>query len=552
MRRILHLLVPILFSQFAAAQNTIDFTGKINLNDDTRSTNQMARSLMGTGTVGTLGKAALQLTFVQNELSEDYSVGVGPIAGSLLLIFNSQDQIQVNFGGQPIQDPNFTTIMAPGTVSPNNSRGVYSGATSAPGAIRFTFTRTSVSPLRYNVSLTGSAVAGGQTVVLTITEAPVTLAISQVTVVDNDTGTCEIPALGSGTLALRSRPDNNRWGGGGKFIELVFSCSFSESDTLRGILLITAIDEKTGTVEFGPVTFAGSSGRFAGAGGTGQLTNLVETADGKGSVTISGSLTLAGPATPIITSVTTPYWLPNPMITQNGWIQIKGTNLVPASTPAGGMFWSGAPEFAQGRMPTETGGVGVTVNGKAAYVWWFCSKASTPACAEDQINVLTPLDDYLGVVTVAVKNGTASSGAFLANKRPITPSILRFSARGHAVATHPDGRLLGPLTLYPGQSTPGARGETVSLWTVGLGLPRAELVAGASAQTGLLPFTPACFLGGDSVQVTAALVSPGLYQLNVTIPMNASPGDNIFYCTAPESWTLPALIAVAPASGATR
>jgi uncharacterized protein (TIGR03437 family) len=69
-------------------------------------------------------------------------------------------------------------------------------------------------------------------------------------------------------------------------------------------------------------------------------------------------------------------------------------------------------------------------------------------------------------------------------------------------------------------------------------------VQGSSTQSGSLPFSPACFLNGDSANVAAALVSPGLYQLNVSIPSAARAGDNLFYCTTPNSWTLPALIAV--------
>jgi uncharacterized protein (TIGR03437 family) len=121
---------------------------------------------------------------------------------------------------------------------------------------------------------------------------------------------------------------------------------------------------------------------------------------------------------------------------------------------------------------------------------------------------------------------------------------LRFTTRGDAVATHADGGLVGPTALYPGLSTPGRRGETISLWAVGFGLPTAPLVQGSATQTGSLPFTPACFLGGNAVTVTAVLVSPGLYQLNVTIPNSTTAGDQVFYCTTPNNWTLVALIAV--------
>jgi uncharacterized protein (TIGR03437 family) len=546
MNRTVFSLFPImLLSLPMAAQTPTNVTGTLTYDEDqTVPTERFNRLLHGTGAIGTLGNAVLALNLQQNSLSEDYSTGTGPLTGSLALMFNAKDQIAIGFGGVPIQDPNFATVTVPGTVMTNNSTGIYAGATSAAGGMRLTLTRNSSTPLNYNVSLTGSATVGGQAVNLAIVDVKVTLTSSQVTLFDDQAGACSLPPFGSGTLSLRSHPDTNRWDESVHFIEVSFACSFNSSDSVRGFLILTA-DAQIGDFKLGPITIAGGTGRFAGASGTMEVTNAVEGPPGRTvTMTVNGTITVVGPATPTITSVTTAYWLPNPLVSQNDWIQIKGSNLVPASTPAGGMFWSNAPEFAQGRMPIEVGGVSVTVNGKPAYVWWFCSKATTPACSEDQINVLTPLDDYLGQVLVVVKNGPVSSGAFLVNKVPVTPSILRFSARGDAVATHVDGKLLGPVTLYPGLSTPGARGESISLWTVGLGLPTTALVPGSSTQSGSLPFTPACFLSGDPASVAAALVSPGLYQLNVTIPNSARAGDNLFYCTIPNNWTLTALIAV--------
>jgi len=119
-----------------------------------------------------------------------------------------------------------------------------------------------------------------------------------------------------------------------------------------------------------------------------------------------------------------------------------------------------------------------------------------------------------------------------------------FDTLGHAVATHLNGSLLGPTNLYPGLSTPAKGGETVTLWATGFGLPTAALVEGSSSQSGSLPSTPVCFLGGTQVQVVTALVSPGLYILNITIPSNAAPGDNFFYCTYNNSNPAPVLVTV--------
>jgi uncharacterized protein (TIGR03437 family) len=54
-----------------------------------------------------------------------------------------------------------------------------------------------------------------------------------------------------------------------------------------------------------------------------------------------------------------------PGIAQNAWIEIKGTDLSPAGV-ATGLTWSQNPSFESGIMPTELGGVRVTVNGKPA------------------------------------------------------------------------------------------------------------------------------------------------------------------------------------------
>lgn len=72
-------------------------------------------------------------------------------------------------------------------------------------------------------------------------------------------------------------------------------------------------------------------------------------------------------------------------IDQNDFIVIKGANLVPASTAASGVVWSTAPSFAQAQMPTNLQGVSVTVNGKPAFVYFYCSAATDPNCLEDQL-----------------------------------------------------------------------------------------------------------------------------------------------------------------------
>ena len=223
-------------------------------------------------------------------------------------------------------------------------------------------------------------------------------------------------------------------------------------------------------------------------------------------------------------------------IAQNTWIVIKGTRLVPGNTPAAGVNWSGAPEFASGFMPTQLGGylVTVTVNNKPAYLYFFCSAETSSTCASDQINVLTPLDNTLGPVPIVVTNNGVATSAFLVNMRPAAPAFALVGATQYIVATHADYSLVGPASLsVPGYPfTPARPGETIILYGFGFGLPAAALTNGSSSQSGSLPVLPVVQIGGAPATVTfAGLIGPGLYQFNVIVPGTAQSGDNSLTCS---------------------
>jgi uncharacterized protein (TIGR03437 family) len=219
-------------------------------------------------------------------------------------------------------------------------------------------------------------------------------------------------------------------------------------------------------------------------------------------------------------------------IAQNAWIEIKGTGIAPANTPATGVIWNDAPDFAAGRLPTQLKGLSVTVNGKPAYVYFYCSgTVAGSICAKDQINVLTPLDTTVGPVQIVVNNGTTSSAPFTVNEKALAPAFLLFSPP-YVVATHANNSLLGPTTLYPGLSTPGKVNEQVALFAVGFGLPASPLTAGASSQSGALTLLPLCSIGDNPATVAfAGLISPGLYQINLAIPPGTPSKDNSISCT---------------------
>lgn len=227
-------------------------------------------------------------------------------------------------------------------------------------------------------------------------------------------------------------------------------------------------------------------------------------------------------APPIVNNVVTAGGFPG--ISQNAWIEIRGLDLAPQSVPAAGMVWSSAPSFASGQMPTDLGGVSVTVNGKPAFVYFVSAS---------QVNVLAPLDSATGTVDVIVTSGGVSSAPFRANKVPVSPSFPLVGS-GYIVSTHTDFSLVGPASLSsPGYPfTPAKPGETILLFAFGFGLPSTTLINGSSSQTSTLPALPVVQFGGLPAPVSyAGVISPGLYQLNVVVPVNAPGGDNIVSVT---------------------
>jgi uncharacterized protein (TIGR03437 family) len=193
-------------------------------------------------------------------------------------------------------------------------------------------------------------------------------------------------------------------------------------------------------------------------------------------------------------------------------------------------------------MPTQIGGISVTINGKPAYVWWFCSAATTSSCASDQINVLSPLDGTVGQVQVVVTNQGVSSAPMSVNMLAVAPSVLLWDTIGHSVAEHTDFSYLGPANLFPGGpvTTPARPSEVVIVYAVGFGLPAAALVEGSASQSGSLPVLPICQAAGAPATVTAAvLITPGLYALFVKMPTGVANGDNAISCSYQSSSTPP-------------
>lgn len=207
------------------------------------------------------------------------------------------------------------------------------------------------------------------------------------------------------------------------------------------------------------------------------------------------------------------------LLAPNTWAIIKGTNLGPAGDSR---IWQSS-DFVNGLMPTSLDGVSVTVNGQNAYVYYI---------SPTQVNILTPPGLAAGLAQVVVNNNGAKSAIASIVAEQDSLSFFIFGAGPYAAAVHLSGSLIGPATLYPGQSTPAQRGETIVLYGNGFGATSSPVTAGSASQSGTLPTLPVVTIGGAQATVEfAGLISPGLYQFNVVIPQGAASGDNVLVAT---------------------
>jgi uncharacterized protein (TIGR03437 family) len=205
------------------------------------------------------------------------------------------------------------------------------------------------------------------------------------------------------------------------------------------------------------------------------------------------------------------------IIAPNTWTEIKGTGLS-ATTRT----WATA-DFVGNNMPTSLDGVSVTMNGEKAYVYYISGT---------QINALTPADLAPGTVQVVVNNANGSSAAFPIQAQAISPSFFIFGSGPYVVATHANGNLVGPTTLYPGSTTPAAAGEQIVLYMNGFGAVTPPVVPASATQSGTLPSLPRILIANTPATVTfAGLISPGLYQFNITIAPGTPSGDDFINVT---------------------
>jgi len=246
-----------------------------------------------------------------------------------------------------------------------------------------------------------------------------------------------------------------------------------------------------------------------------QVTNQVTVSGGGSASASAGDLTAiaVSGAVPTISLVANAAG-ESPVIAPNAWGEIKGVNLAPAGDSRS---WQSS-DFVGGKMPLQLDGVGVTVNGKAAYVSYI---------SPTQVNILTPPDAMPEFVVVQVNNNGAVSAPFTAQAQAESPSFFVYFGVPYVAALHADYSLVGPTSLYPGATTPAKPGEEIVIFGNGFGPISPAVAAGSPSQVGMLSPLPAFTIGGVPATVVFAGLNgaPGEFQFNVIVPPSLTNGD---------------------------
>ena len=217
---------------------------------------------------------------------------------------------------------------------------------------------------------------------------------------------------------------------------------------------------------------------------------------------------LAPPAAPVITSVLDSASF-RPAIEAGSWVTIRGTNL--ANTNPGRTWRS--DEVLYGKLPTALDGVGVTINGKRAFVQYI---------SPTQINVQAPSDATVGPVSVVVNNNGAASAPATAQLQAVAPAFFQFPGTNYVSASRlPDWAAVADPAAVPG--TVAARpGDFVVLWGTGFGATNPTVPAGTTVSGAPATVTaPTVMVGGVAAEVVSTVLTTGcagLYQVTVRIP----------------------------------
>ena len=248
----------------------------------------------------------------------------------------------------------------------------------------------------------------------------------------------------------------------------------------------------------------------------------------------SAPYTCTNTTPPVITSITSASAYGGYSYFASGsWLEIKGINLADPADPRLSAAtnpgqWTSA-DFSGVNAPTSLDGVSVSINGKAAYVWYL---------SPTQLNVQAPEDSTTGDVAVAATNCKATSVPFTFARRSSAPGFLapsNYSAGGtpYLVATFAsDGAYV--LNKSTGaalglNSRPAKPGDLIIAYGIGFGDVNPVTLPGVIVQVSNT-LVNAITLSFGSTEATLSYAGlaggfVGLYEFFITVPSPLANGD---------------------------
>lgn len=186
-------------------------------------------------------------------------------------------------------------------------------------------------------------------------------------------------------------------------------------------------------------------------------------------------------------------------------ITLTGTNLGPAPLQVA----SAIP------FPTTLGSVQVLINNVPAPIYYVSAT---------QISAIVPWETTASIAQIQVVNNGVPSNIVTEYVNAATPGVFTVPAGGigYAAAQHADFSLVTT-------SKPAQPGETIAIYTTGLGDVVPVIADGAAGVLSNTGNTIAVDIGGIAAPITYSGLAPGLaglYQVNIQIPSGLTAGDN--------------------------
>jgi len=247
-------------------------------------------------------------------------------------------------------------------------------------------------------------------------------------------------------------------------------------------------------------------------------------------VLIAAGAAIAPAQTPVITpgGVVNAASFTSPVVA-GSLISIFGSNLAPQTDVD-----TAIP------LPPTMDGVTVTVNNIPAPLWFISSGQINAQIPWEALAAAPPTTNTATAqVVVATKTGGASAPVSV-TIAPAAPAVFTFSGggSGQAIAYNYADASFASATPIAGYPTVPYRAAKIGdpnpliIYATGLGAVTPAVSSGSPPPTGIIAYAvtqPTVLIGGvpATVQFAGLSSSPGVYQLNVTLPSNTPTGATV-------------------------